>query len=189
MATRNALETVVAANGRVFISEDDSPTLPTDIDAALSGDFLELGAITEDGSRLRSNTSWKTFGAWHTRFPFRKVRETREATAAFVLRQWNRENFILANGGGTVTTTANGFKYTPPDESAPEDLRALIISWEDGDKHYRVVFPRGMVSEGFEVDLTLTDLSNIPITFEAQPEDDGDEPWYLLTDDPAFDES
>ncbi len=107
--------------------------------------------------------------------------------AAYSLEQWNGDNVVHAYGGGEITEPDPGvFRYDWPAETDALDEVSEVIDWQDGDKHYRLVIPRGNVADNVETDLMRTELSVLPITFKALAPADGSGIAYLLTDDPAF---
>lgn len=92
-------------------------------------------------------------------------------------------------GDVTVLTAGSNaagaeYVYTPPE---PEELdeRSLTVEWQDGDKDYRLYFPRGMVTEAIESKLSRGAAADLPITFAALS--DGTDPVFqLFTNDPSF---
>lgn len=178
-----ASELVVAANGQIDLAAYGT-ALPVDIDEALNAAFVDAGLATEDGVKFSVNRTVVDKKAWQAFEAVRKIVTGRDSMASFVLEQWNRHNVPLAFGGGSVATTANGFKYDPPD---PEDLdeRSAVISWADDDKNYRLVIRKCIVVDNVETNLTRTDTSDLPITLGILGVD-GTTPWYILTDDPNF---
>jgi hypothetical protein len=124
--------------------------------------------------------------AWQEFYPARKLISAREGMVSFNLLQWNRYTVQLAFGGGTVTEGTSGeYTYSPP---SPEtiDYRSVVIEWQDGAKDYRLVIPKAMVTENVETNLVRTEAAVLPITLSIVGVS-GNDPWYLLTDDPSFD--
>lgn len=176
---------IVGANGTVWVAPvgTAAPTTPVAVPGA---GWLDLGYTSEDGVSLVDGKTVEPIRVWQLFHAARRVVTERETTISFVLRQWGKDQVKLAFGGGTVTEpTAGVFKYEPPN---PEDLdeRALMIDWADGAKHYRWINLRGNVSDNVESQLVRTAAVDLPIAFGILGTD-GVKPWYLLTDDPAFD--
>ncbi len=181
----NADEVVVGSNGQAYVAPVGT-TAPTDSGSALDTDFVELGYISEDGATITDNKDVENIGAWQSFYPLRRIITGRELNVGFALRQWNGDTVKLAFGGGTVAANGAGeWEYTPPD---PEELdeRALVLDWQDGDKHYRLYVPRGIVTETVETNLTRSSAADLPITYGALPVDDVTPVYTLLTDDPSF---
>lgn len=185
MAGKDVDEIVVGANGTVWAAPVGTAA-PADQDAVPGAGWLDLGYTSEDGVTFRDAKTLEAIPVWQLFHPARRIVTERDTNVEFVLRQWGKDQVPFAFGGGEVTTpTAGNFKYTPP---APEEIdeRALMVDWQDGTKHYRLVIIRGMVSEGVETNFVRAAAADLPITFSVNGSDVGD-PWYLLTDDPAFD--
>lgn len=180
----DADEIVVAANGTVRVAPVGS-TQPTNPTSAPVAAWVDLGYVTEDGATFTDSKEIEDVLAWQSFYPVRKIVTAKEATLAFSLRQWNEATVKLAFGGGTITNPSLGvWKFVPPD---PETLdeRALMLDWQDGDKNYRLIFPKGLVTEAVETQLVRTGSAELPITFSAVPAT-GDDAYILLTDDIAF---
>lgn len=184
-------EIVVGANGSIHVAPVGTAA-PADPVEAYGAGWVDLGYASEDGVTLTVSKELGTVDVWQSFFPGRRMVTGRDLAAAFVLRQWNEGNIVLAWGGGEVThVVADGppavvehWRYEPP---APEDVdeRTLAVDWVDGTKHYRLIIVRGMVTENVETKLAKADAADLPITFGIIGED-GVVPWFLLTDDPAF---
>ncbi len=59
------------------------------------------------------------------------------------------------------------------------------IEWQDGTKIYRFVVPRGIVTDAVETNFRRGAAADLPITFGVMSET-GAQPFYMLTNDPAF---
>jgi hypothetical protein len=181
----NADSITVAGNGTVRVAPVGStqPTTPTASPAAA---WLDLGYTNEDGVTFTESKEIEDILAWQSFYPVRKIITGKEATLAFSLEEWDERSIPLAFGGGTVTSPSAGvWRYEPP---APEtiDLRAMMIDWQDGIKNYRLIVPRGLVTESVETNLTRTGAALLPITFSAIPASTTDDAYILLTDAIAF---
>lgn len=179
-------EVVVGASGDIYVAPVGT-TLPTDPTAALAGGWSgALGYITEEGVSWAPNFEINQIPAWQSFYPVRTLVTARNITVGFALMQWNTPSLVLAFGGGEVTEPSNNvFRYSPPDASELDE-RALIVEWADGDKNYRLVVPKGLVSDLGESQLARTEAAVLPITFTINAPPAGEDPWFLLTDDPAF---
>lgn len=182
--TNNADQITVGANGSVHVAPVGT-TAPADIDAALDAAFVELGYVNEDGVTFLDGKTVEPINVWQSFYAPRRIMTGKEASATFALVQWNRDNFGLAFGGGEVTEDGAGkYRFTPP-EPGPIDEREMVIEWQDGDKDYRLIIPRGMVTDNVETQLVKSAAGELPIVFGVNGED-GVAAWYLLTNDPAF---
>jgi hypothetical protein len=184
MAGKDTNEIVVGANGSVYVAPVGT-TGPTKISDPLDSAFIDLGYVSEDGVTFLDGKTVEPINVWQLFYPARRVVTEKEASAAFVLRQWGDDQVVFAFGGGVITIDAAGeYRFTPPDPGIIDE-RAMAIEWVDGSKDYRLIIPRGMVTENIETNLTKTAASDLPITFGINGES-GVAPWYLQTNDPAF---
>jgi hypothetical protein len=176
---------VVGGNGSVFVAPVGS-TEPTSISIALDAAFIDIGYVTEDGATFLDGKTIEDINVWQLFYAARKLITGKEASLAFVLAQWSETVIPLAFGGGiTIVDIVGEFSYTPP---APGvlDERAMILEWVDGTKNYRLIIPRGLVTENVETNIVKTGSAELPITFSIVGSAAGI-PWYLQTDDPALD--
>lgn len=189
MSWRDASELVVANNGEVYFAPVGTP-LPQpgdDPTAALDGDFVGAGWITEDGATLTVGSEVTDFGAWQTRQPIRRERTAQEIQFAWTFQQWNEENVVLAFGGGAITDHGGGlYSYTFPEDTDPLEERSLVVDAIDGDVHYRYVFPRGNVTEAVETQFQRGATAVLPITFKVLAPEEGGTPAWFLTDADGF---
>lgn len=184
--TKNADEIVVGANGSIYAAPLGT-TIPASIAVALGIEWVELGYVTEDGVTWTDGKTLQSIRAWQSLYDLRRVLESKEGSIGFSLMQWNETTVPLAFGGGEVeeiVADSGNFRYTPGDP-ADLDERMLAVEWADGDKDYRLTFPKGMVSDNVETNLVRTAAGVLPITF-ALLGDDALDPFILDTNDPAF---
>jgi hypothetical protein len=174
----------VAANGQIRVAPITA-TLPANIDAAYSGDWVDLGYASEDGVQFTDGKTIENIPVWQLFYAARRIVTEKDAFLVFALRQWSGDTVTLAFGGGDLTADGPGqYRYTPP---TPEtiDERALAVDWQDGTINYRLLVPRGLVTENVETQLVRSAAADLPITFGIIGDETLD-PWILLTDDPAL---
>ncbi len=184
-------EIVVGANGTVWVAPVGTAA-PADEAEAPGAGWVDMGYTSEDGATLTDSKTLEQIPVWQLFYAARRIITERDLNVAVVLRQWSGEKVKLAFGGGEVTEpdvvgNPGKYKYTPP-SPGEIDERAYMLDWVDGTKHYRLVIPRCMVTENVETNLVRTAAADLPITVGILGSD-GVDPWYLLTDDPAFAES
>lgn len=179
-------EIVIGANGKIMIAPVGTVAPVTPV-AAYSGTWIDIGFTDENGVNITHSRNMGKVDVWQSFYAARRFVTERDLMASFVLRQWNKTTVPLAFGGGAIVTTAGPpayYTYTPP---SPETLdeRAMGIDWTDGSKHYRLIIPRGVVSENVQSKIAGTGAADLPITFAITGQD-GSNPWTLITDDPSF---
>lgn len=182
----SADEILVGANGAIWIGEKDSEDLPDDVATDIDDDsFTNLGFVSEEGAKFLNGKTVTGIPVWQSFYDARKIVSARVSSIAFALRQWSGETVPFALGGGVIETNGEDeFVYTPPQ---PEDIdeHSLILEYEDGDKKYRIVFPRGLVTENVESQIVRTAAADLPIVFEALSDGTTD-PFTIYTNDPSF---
>lgn len=190
MVDNDAANVVIGANGALWVASTDTPgpaDVSTDMEAVDSG-WQDLGFISEAGANFTDSKTLLEVMAWQSLFVIARRVTARNLEIAFACREWNGNTVKLAFGGGTITDEGGGeFSYAPP---APEDLdeRSLVLEWQDGDKHYRLYVPIGMVTSNTQTTLARSAPADLPITFAAT--NDGSADIYtVFTDDPAFAET
>jgi hypothetical protein len=185
MAEQDPAELVVAGTGDIYVAPVGS-TLPVDPEDALSASYVKLGYTNEDGLTLHRTPQVEEFMAWQSRSPVRRELVGQEIMLSFALEQWNSRNVTFAFGGGEVVDLGGGVhRYNFVDDDDQLEENTLVADFRDGDKHYRIVFPRGNVTEDTETNLVRSALAVLPVGFKAlKPADEVTA--YLLTDDPAF---
>lgn len=179
---------VVGANGTVRVAPTTAVE-PTDISVAFAATWVDLGFTSEDGVTVTDSKTTEAIPVWQLFYPARRIVTERELSVAFTLRQFSGNQVEFAFGGGAVSLDSAGkYRFTPP---SPEtlDVRKLAIEWTDGSKTYRLIIPKGMVTENVETKIARTNAADLPITFSVIGDDTIAAPWYMLTNDPTFAEA
>lgn len=178
-------ELLVASRGDIYIAPVGTAE-PTDPDADTPQIWRKLGYVTEDGVTFNRSIDIEEFMAWQERTAVRREVTGEELTVSFELEQWNEGNFAFAFGGGEVVEGPDGiYTYDFPTGADALDEKALLVRWEDGDKHYQLGFAQGTVSDEVEFNLTRSDLATLGVAFKALASGDSSGVTFV-TDDPAF---
>lgn len=184
MAGKTTDQIRVGANGSVFVSPVGTAD-PDDINAEWPDGWTDLGFTSEDGVTVTDSKTQETIPVWQLFYAARRIITERDLTLSFALRQWGPDQVRLAFGGGTITEDDTGaYRYTPP---SPDfiDERQVGVEFTDGDITYRWIVHRGSVTENVETKIARNAAADLPITIGINGAD-GEEPWVLLTNDPAF---
>ena len=179
--TSNADQIRVGANGTVHVGVFGAVTLPTDINDTYGAGWADVGYTSDKGVTFESGLTIKDIPVWQSFYPARKIVTARESMSTMELIQWNSETVVLAFGGGTISATANGTRYSPP-EPGTIDLRSLVIDYVDGTVLNRIVVPKCMVTDKVTTTIARTDAALLPLVLSAIGED-GQDPWYKLTNE------
>jgi hypothetical protein len=173
-------------NTRVYLAPVGT-TAPADDSATLDTDWVEVGLTTDDSLGFSTNPEFFDVTAQQSDFPVRTFQTGDEATLKADLLQWNAANFKAVYGGGTITEVGSGgghFKFVPPTFGGRDEIAAIIEIVDT--YHYRFVFPRTQQKEGVDTSFAKGDASKLSLSLTVLGGDSTD-PWYLLTNDPAFD--
>lgn len=185
MPTKNPDEIVVASNGEIYVAPEDT-TLPTNTTTSVNAAFEQVGYTAETGVTLNRSQTVDDIRVWQSRYPARRIVSDEVLSASFAMRQWNRTTTELALGGQVVSLGSGNFKLTPLAADDAIDVRAVVIDWHDGDKDYRLVIPRAVVSETGDIPLLRTGAADLPVTLSILAEEGGGDPWTIFTNDDAF---
>lgn len=181
---QDAAEVRVGANGQVYVAPEGTPQ-PAAYSTTLNAAFgTQLGYTSEDGVSLNNGRTTTDIGAWQSFYAVRTMVTALEFTIGFALLQWRGTNLSLAFGGAVVTGSPGAYRLAPPAASAL-DVRVLVCDWQDGGYSYRFVAQRTMLNDNTTINLRRTEAAAIPISLKVLAPTSGD-PWYLLTNDPAF---
>lgn len=187
MATgQDATQLVVAGSGDIWVAPVGT-TLPEEYDDVLHGAFRKVGFVKEDGLSYSSTPQVEEFFGWQSRYALRRELTGVEVMFNYSMLQWNDENIVLAFGGGEVVEVSPGsYRYNPLGDGSQLDELSMIFDWNDGGKLFRVVVPRGNVTDAVEVQLTRTQLAELPVSYKVLGTA-GQDPWYQLFNDADFD--
>lgn len=179
----DADEVVIGSFGHVYVGPVGTVG-PSDPTTALNAAFVELGFLSEDGVTFTPGVDLNEVPAWQSPYPVRRKVTGRTLDLEFTMLQMNQTTLPFALGGGGLTTLAGVHRYTPPVGDVVDE-RALVVDWQDGDKHYRMHVLRGLVSDlgGFTVN--RTDAVGLEVTFSLLAEGEI-APYDIYSDDPAW---
>lgn len=184
-AENNADQILMGSNGAVWSAPVGTP-LPTDIDGALNAAFKSLGYLTEEGPGLANGKTIQDIRAWQSFHPIASRVTDATMQVNFAMMEWDAKTVPLAFGGGAITTTTNGFKFTPADPSVVDE-RSLILQVDDGDYNTFFVFERGFQAENLDTRFARSSPAVLPVGYRVLAPSSGNDPWYILSDNPAYD--
>ena len=188
----NASNIVVAQMARVYLAPVGTAA-PAGPATVMPSEWREVGLFTPDSLGWSTDPSFEEVRSHQSNFPTRRFQTEDAASAEVDLQEWTGENFMAVYGGGTVEEVAAvvgppaiplHYRYTPPAVGGRSEV-AAVIEIIDGTKHYRRIIPRCEQAEGVEQSFERTSESTLPLRLSVLGSDIGD-PWYDLTDDPAF---
>ena len=119
---------LIAAGFHIYTAPVGTP-IPVDIDAALDGDFTDVGYTTDDGAVFTHTPTVNPITMHQSFQPVRYVVASVEDTLSFVLGQWDEDTIPLAFGGGEWTATANGWMFEPVDRAPSTSAASSRTPW------------------------------------------------------------
>ena len=174
---QDATEVRLGVTGYLYKAPVGS-TAPTDEDTALNAAFVELG-YTETGPSISVDTSTETFTPWQSVTPVRETVTGQIITATFTLWQTNAANLKLAWGGGTVTASTGGTKFTPPATPTVNE-GAFVFEVIDGSVIDRWYIPRASITLAGDISFAKDGVTGYPISVKYLQPASGT-PWVLFT--------
>jgi hypothetical protein len=178
----NTKEIVVAAGGSIRVAPVGTAP-PVDESVAFAGTWVDLGAVSDEGAKVKRDISQEAIKVWRTKTPAKRFITEVNLTVELTLREWNELSIPLAFGGGAwVANGAGKVRYSIP--STPSiDERAFALDWTSEGYKYRLIIPRGMVIDQGDIVLQGTAPSDLPITIGVNASDTN--PLAdILTNDP-----
>ena len=179
----DASEIVVAGTGAVYRAPVGT-SAPNDVGSALSSSWVELGYVTEDGTKLMFERSTENIMGWQSYQPLRTIVTEIPIGVEAALLQWNTTTVKTALGGGTFDATSTGVKYEPPVESFVDEFALVIEATDQYD--YRFVFPRVMVTDTVELAFVRSEPAALPLKMSVLAAPDGGKSFAMFSNDPAF---
>ena len=188
----NANNIVVAQMARVYLAPVGTAA-PGGPAVIMPDGWREVGLFTPDSLGWSTDPSFEEVRSHQSNFPTRRFQTEDAASVEVDLQEWTGENFKAVYGGGEITVVAEQvgppaipehYRYAPPKIGGRSTV-AACIEIIDGTKHYRRMIPRCEQAEGVEQTFERTSESTLPLRLSVLGSDLGD-PWYDLTDDPAF---
>lgn len=184
MSGSNASEIVIPSRAYTWVGPVGTAA-PVDEVTAPAAAFINVGLTTPDSLEFSTEPQFESVNSHQSDYPTRQFQTGDSATVAVDLQQWNKDNVKFAFGGGTVTSVSTGhYKFSPPAIGTRTE-KTVLVDWIDGDKHYRLVIPRALQIEGVTTQLQKGQEARLPLKLAVQSDGTGD-PFYILTDDPAF---
>lgn len=181
----NTEQVVVPTNGAVHIAPYGT-TLPTTESTALNAAFTSVGWIGESAPKLRIGRELTDIKAWQRRGPILRRLKNWDIGVKIDLMELAYNTIDLALGGATISEVSTGhYKVIPA--QIPSEM-SLIVDMTDGTWNYRFVFIKGTVGGTTELDMPRDDAIKLPIDFSILELEASEDPFMILTDNPAFQE-
>lgn len=180
MAVETPEAILIAAGFEISTAPVGTP-IPTDIDGALDPAFTTVGYTTEDGAVFTRTPSVTPINMHQSFEPVRYVLAGIETTLAFTLGQWDADTIPLAFGGGSWSSTTNGWRFDPA-EPGVIDERVVVADAVDGETKWRIVMRRVMQQGASSSTLTKSGVAGLAVTLGSMAAGSGTKPWSMFTD-------
>jgi hypothetical protein len=182
----NANRILVAQVARLYLAPVGTAA-PADPVVAPAAAWKEVGYFTPDSLAFNTDLDFEEVRSHQSDYPTRRFQTEASAAIEVDLQEWSGDNLLAVYGGGTISEVTGPplhFKFSPP-AIGGRTQTAAMIEVVDGSKHYRTIVPKCEQNEGVEISLEKTDAATLPLRLAVVASDVGD-PFYILTDDPAF---
>lgn len=175
---------LIAQMARVYLAPLGS-LAPADESAALDAAWREVGLFTPDSLQFTDTPAFDSVSSHQSGYPTRRFQKGEDGSIQVDLQEFSVKNMTGVFGGGTVSQiTAGHFKWSPPAIGARLDV-SCIIQITDGIKQFRLIVPRCTNTEAITKQFRKTNETTLPLRLSLVGSDIGD-PWYYLSNDPAW---
>lgn len=158
-------EVRLAPGGSVYTGLPTTPA-PTDSTTALNAGFNQLGYVADGGVSVAPKIATNDIMAWQSMLPVKTTLKSIGLTAKFNLIQINGATTGLFFFGATWAISSTPSLTVSSNPSI--DYRALVIEWQDDVlNHYRLYFPKGLVTDRDNMTIDRNSATAFGVTFEV----------------------
>lgn len=159
-------------SGAVFVAPKGT-TLPTSATSSLSGSYVCLGYVSEDGLSNNNELTVEAIKAWGGNIVYRSLTEMNdefglaliETENTDVLKTVYGENHVTVDGSGNVSVDVVG-------EDPIERVWVFDLALR-GSRAKRIVIPDGAITSRDEITYNDSDAVAFGITISAYPDSNG----------------
>lgn len=181
-----ASEVRVPGTGELFVAPVDTAA-PTDLATPLPATWVGLGYTQEDGATLSRSLEREPVPAWQSVTPLRYIYNGATLGIAAAMLQSNSQVAGLWWGSDFAETVASSGVFKSDMPTIPTSTeQAVILRFDDDDKHSLIWVPRMDLAETGDITLNRQGATAFQLTFNAMAPDTGSVLATWLTDDPAF---
>jgi hypothetical protein len=181
MGAPNTSNVLVGLTGGVRVAPVGTTAPATSI-ATYAAGWTELGYISEDGITESNSSDATEIKAFQGGVTVRKVISSSETTFAFTIIETNKDVWALYYPGSTFATATGTTTATIKVPAA--DPRAFAFDVVDGARHYRILVPKGEISERGDLVYKNDEAVGYEFTMTCYPASDGTV-MIKLSDDAA----
>ena len=187
----DATKVRVALTGHIYFQPEGKTPLEDPTDLSAPAGAIDLGYTTEDGVTFTFGREVEEIMGWQSMDPLRKLVTSEPKTAAFTLRQLERNTWMSTMGGKITDLSGAGsggkektYRWEPVVGEIPTGR--LLIDMDDLGIVYRFGFRRAQNTAEIEFSLVRNDALNLPNEWSAVATKDGKPAFFMDTNDPAF---
>jgi hypothetical protein len=185
------VDQIVVPIGAKVLRAPKGTTGPVDVTAAWVSDFVDLGAVSDNGATLKRAASWEAKNIWQSKSVVKRILKSVDLTVDFELVQWTADNLARWAGGGTwAAVGGHTGQFRLDIASSPAlDEGCWGFEWANKDggpttETFRLVIPSAIVTDVGDLKMVNSDWTPIPLTLGAQATD-ATPLAYLITDSAA----
>ena len=147
--------------------------LPTDATTALSGSFVCLGYVSEDGLTNNNDMDVSAIKAWGGMIVYRSLNELDDNFVLTLIESENVDVLKAVYGDSNVTVAANGTAHVVVKAEDPQEAVWVFDLALRGNKAKRIVIKDGAITSRGAITYNDYDAIGYEITISAYPDSNG----------------
>lgn len=159
-------------SGAVFVAPKGT-TAPTDATTALSGSFVCLGYVSEDGLTNANDMDVSAIKAWGGMIVYRSLNELNDTFSLTLIESENADVLKAVYGDSNVTTDSDGTIHVAVKSEDPQERVWVFDLSLRGSKAKRIVIEDGAITSRGEITYNDSDAVGYSITVSAYPNSSG----------------
>ena len=159
-------------SGAVFVAPKGT-SAPTDATSALSGSFVCLGYVSEDGLTNANDMDVSAIKAWGGMIVYRSLNELNDTFALTLIESENADVLKAVYGDSNVTTDSDGTIHVSVKSDDPQERVWVFDLSLRGSKAKRIVVEDGAITSRGEITYNDSDAIGYNITVSAYPNSSG----------------
>ena len=148
-------------------------TLPTDATTALSGSFVCLGYVSEDGLENANDMDVSAIKAWGGMIVYRSLNELDDNFQLTLIESENVDVLKAVYGSSNVTVDGSGNAHVVVKAEDPEEAVWVFDLALRGNKAKRIVIKDGAITAREAITYNDSDPIGYGITISAYPDSNG----------------
>ena len=159
-------------SGAVFVAPKGT-TAPTSATSSLSGSFVCLGYVSEDGLTNANDMDVSAIKAWGGMIVYRSLNELNDTFALTLIESENVDVLKAVYGDSNVTVDSDGQIHVAVKSEDPQERVWVFDLSLRGSKAKRIVITDGAITSRGEITYNDSDAVGYSITVSAYPDSNG----------------